>query len=99
MEKASNAELVRVTMLLGSDPVLRVLASKSMSVIDRGFDVGDDSTSLGYDFETEVATGIVATRATKYSKAGGSTVLDIPGLKVIWLKLAFYASIKSCELE
>lgn len=89
VEKASNIGVARLIMLCGSHLVHSLLAVRRSSEINYSHYLEEDLTFLGYDFETEAATNIVVTCATRRPKAGGSVVLDIPGSEVVWLQLSF----------
>lgn len=98
-EESSNTGLAKLITLCSSDPVQSFLLLKRSSEDDGDHYIGDALPFLGYDFKIGTVSEIVATRATKRPKMGGSVVLDVPGREIAWLRLAFCTSIRNSDLE
>lgn len=48
---------------------------------------------------TRAVCDVVATRVAKRPEVGWSVMLGVPCCEVVWLNVAFYSCIGSCELE
>lgn len=98
-KRTSNVGLARLISSCSPDPVLSLLALNMSSEIDWCHYIGDQLLFLRYDLENTTVSDRVATRAAKRQKVCGSVLLHVPGRRIAWLKMAFYASIKSCDLD